>query len=246
MSDDTVGDAPDHNPQTSAVPGTGPGQNLPATQPRKAQLVVNEKGWIAPNTVEEAARMAQAVIAGNLAPSSYNNDPNKIMLGIMAALEAGLPPLYGIRQIAIINGRPTIWGDAAMALIQSKNLLSNQTVEEVGIKVGLEHLPSVVPAAPVGRGLTRGQALRRAVTRAAATAGFVDPGFSGHVTLELSNVATLPIMLYPGMKIGQLCFFRLSSAAENPYGSKAYGSHYQGQRGPTASRSFQNFHKTPL
>jgi dCTP deaminase len=79
-----------------------------------------------------------------------------------------------------------------------------------------------------------------------ATAGFVDPGFSGHVTLELSNVATLPIMLYPGMKIGQLCFFRLSSAAENPYGSKAYGSHYQGQRGPTASRSFQNFHKTPL
>ena len=68
-----------------------------------------------------------------------------------------------------------------------------------------------------------------------ATAGFVDPGFSGHVTLELSNVATLPIMLYPGMKIGQLCFFRLSSAAENPYGSKTYGSHYQGQRGPTAS-----------
>ena len=52
-----------------------------------------------------------------------------------------------------------------------------------------------------------------------ATAGFVDPGFSGHVTLELSNVATLPIKLWPGMKIGQLCFFRLSSAVENPYGS---------------------------
>ncbi len=79
-----------------------------------------------------------------------------------------------------------------------------------------------------------------------ATAGFVDPGFSGHVTLELSNVATLPIMLYPGMKIGQLCFFRLSSPAENPYGSAAYGSHYQGQRGPTASRSWQNFHRTDL
>ena len=77
-----------------------------------------------------------------------------------------------------------------------------------------------------------------------ATAGFVDPGFSGHVTLELSNVATLPIMLYPGMKIGQLCFFRLSSPAENPYGSATYGSHYQGQRGPTASRSFANFHRT--
>jgi dCTP deaminase len=77
-----------------------------------------------------------------------------------------------------------------------------------------------------------------------ATAGFVDPGFSGHVTLELSNVATLPIMLYPGMKIGQLCFFRLSSPAEHPYGSDKYGSHYQGQRGPTASRSHQNFHRT--
>lgn len=74
-----------------------------------------------------------------------------------------------------------------------------------------------------------------------STAGFVDPGFSGHVTLELSNVATLPIKLWPGMKIGQICYFRLSSPAENPYGSSIYGSRYQGQRGPTASRSFQNF-----
>ena len=79
-----------------------------------------------------------------------------------------------------------------------------------------------------------------------ATAGFVDPGFSGHVTLELSNVATLPIRLWPGMKIGQLCFFRLSSPAEHPYGSGVYGSHYQGQRGPTASRSFANFHRSDV
>ena len=77
-----------------------------------------------------------------------------------------------------------------------------------------------------------------------STAGFVDPGFSGHVTLELSNVATLPIKLWPGMKIGQLCFIRLSSPAEKPYGSAAYSSRYQGQRGPTASRSFQNFYRT--
>jgi len=77
-----------------------------------------------------------------------------------------------------------------------------------------------------------------------STAGFIDPGFSGHVTLELSNVATLPIKLWPGMKIGQLCFFRLSSPAEHPYGSDRYGSRYQGQRGPTASRSAQNFHRT--
>ncbi|MWV51145.1 dCTP deaminase [Rathayibacter sp. VKM Ac-2803] len=79
-----------------------------------------------------------------------------------------------------------------------------------------------------------------------STAGFIDPGFTGHVTLELSNVATLPIMLWPGMKIGQMCFFRLSSPAEKPYGSAEYSSRYQGQRGPTASRSSLNFHRTDV
>ncbi|WP_170223548.1 dCTP deaminase [Nonomuraea turkmeniaca] len=79
-----------------------------------------------------------------------------------------------------------------------------------------------------------------------STAGFIDPGFSGHVTLELSNVATLPIKLWPGMKIGQLCVFKLSSPAEHPYGSAKYGSRYQGQRGPTPSRSFRNFHRTQI
>ncbi|GAA3738026.1 dCTP deaminase [Salinactinospora qingdaonensis] len=74
-----------------------------------------------------------------------------------------------------------------------------------------------------------------------STAGFIDPGFSGHVTLELSNVATLPMKLYPGMKIGQLCMFRLSSPAEYPYGSPRHGSRYQNQRGPTPSRSYVNF-----
>ena len=79
-----------------------------------------------------------------------------------------------------------------------------------------------------------------------STAGFIDPGFSGHVTLELSNVATLPIKLWPGMKIGQLCLFRLSSPAEHPYGSAKYGSRYQGQRGPTPSKSHLNFHRTEI
>ncbi|MDP4015216.1 MAG: dCTP deaminase [Candidatus Nanopelagicales bacterium] len=79
-----------------------------------------------------------------------------------------------------------------------------------------------------------------------STAGFIDPGFSGHVTLELSNVATLPIKLWPGMKIGQLCLIRLSSPAEHPYGSSVYGSRYQGQRGPTPSRSHMGFHRTPV
>jgi dCTP deaminase len=78
-----------------------------------------------------------------------------------------------------------------------------------------------------------------------STAGFIDPGFTGHITLELSNVANLPITLWPGMKIGQLCLFRLSSAAEHPYGSAVYGSRYQGQRGPTPSRSYQNFRRWP-
>ncbi|SJM67363.1 dCTP deaminase [Gulosibacter sp. 10] len=74
-----------------------------------------------------------------------------------------------------------------------------------------------------------------------STAGFIDPGFQGHVTLELSNVATLPIKLWPGMKIGQLCFFRLTSDVEHAYGSAKYQSRYRGQRGPTASRSWKNF-----
>lgn len=77
-----------------------------------------------------------------------------------------------------------------------------------------------------------------------STAGFIDPGFTGHITLELSNVANLPITLWPGMKIGQLCLFRLSSPAEYPYGSQRAGSRYQGQRGPTPSRAYRNFHRT--
>ncbi len=78
-----------------------------------------------------------------------------------------------------------------------------------------------------------------------STAGFIDPGFSGHVTLELSNVANLPIMLHPGMKIGQICVLQLSSPAEHPYGSSVYGSRYQDQRGPTPSRSYLRFSRTP-
>ena len=74
-----------------------------------------------------------------------------------------------------------------------------------------------------------------------STAGFIDPGFSGQITLELSNVSNLPITLWPGMKVGQLAIFTLSSPAEVPYGSGALGSKYQGQRGPTPSRAYLNF-----
>jgi len=79
-----------------------------------------------------------------------------------------------------------------------------------------------------------------------STAGFIDPGFSGHITLELSNVANLPVKLFPGMKIGQLCLIKLSSPTEHPYGSAVYGSRYQGQRGPTPSKSWLNFHKSKI
>jgi dCTP deaminase len=74
-----------------------------------------------------------------------------------------------------------------------------------------------------------------------STAGFIDPGWDGHVTLELSNVANLPITIYVGMKIGQLSFVQLSEPAERPYGAAGIGSKYQGQAGPTPSRYWRNF-----
>jgi dCTP deaminase len=74
-----------------------------------------------------------------------------------------------------------------------------------------------------------------------STAGFIDPGWDGHVTLELSNVANLPITIYHAMKIGQLSFMQLTEPAASPYGSSSLGSKYQGQRGPTPSRYWQNF-----
>jgi dCTP deaminase len=74
-----------------------------------------------------------------------------------------------------------------------------------------------------------------------STAGFIDPGFDGHITLELSNVASLPITLYPGMKIGQISFLRMTTPADTPYGTGDLKSKYQGQRGPTPSRYWENF-----
>src|SRR6476659_2150184 len=74
-----------------------------------------------------------------------------------------------------------------------------------------------------------------------STAGFIDPGWDGHVTLELSNVANLPITIYPEMKIGQLSFVQMAEPTAHPYGSSGLGSKYQGQRGPTPSRYYKNF-----
>jgi dCTP deaminase len=76
-----------------------------------------------------------------------------------------------------------------------------------------------------------------------STAGFIDAGWDGHITLELANLANLPMTLYPGMKIGQISFFEMTTPAERPYGSAGLGSKYRGQRGPTPSRYWENFPK---
>lgn len=125
------------DPKTEETVTEGGSKAVAKTE--KPKLLTNERGYIVPTSVEEAARMAQAVIIGGFAPDSYKDkmgviDPNKVMLGIMSAMEAGLQPLYGLRQIAIINGRPTIWGDAAMALVQSRNIIDDYVEEQVGPK----------------------------------------------------------------------------------------------------------------
>jgi dCTP deaminase len=76
-----------------------------------------------------------------------------------------------------------------------------------------------------------------------STAGFIDPGFSGNITLEMTNLSNRVMSLYAGMKIGQICFFKLDSPSQQAYGDSAYGSRYQNQSGPTASRGFRNFTK---
>ena len=79
-----------------------------------------------------------------------------------------------------------------------------------------------------------------------STAGYVDPGWDGNLTLELSNVANLPITLYDGMKIGQISFQRLSSPVEVAYGDERIGSRYRGQRDPTASLYHRDFDRTRI
>jgi len=77
------------------------------------------------------------------------------------------------------------------------------------------------------------------------TAGVIDAGFDGHITLELANMANLPITVYPGMRIAQLSFLKLTTPADHPYGSGRLGSKYQGQAEPTPSRYYLNFAERP-
>lgn len=116
-------------------------------------------------------------------------------------------------------------------IIHSGEFLLGATVEKIS-------LPDDVAAKLEGR-----SSLGRWGLIIHATAGYVDPGFSGWLTFELSNLSRLPIRIYPGMKIAQICFFQMSSKVLHPYGSKKLGSKYQGQKGPTASRAWMDFKK---
>ncbi|MEM9134134.1 MAG: dCTP deaminase [Actinomycetota bacterium] len=97
-----------------------------------------------------------------------------------------------------------------------------------------------IPADLVGR-IEGKSSLGRLGLLIHTTAGFVDAGWDGQLTLEFSNVASLPITLYPGMKIGQISFIRMTSEADNPYGTSSLGSKYMGQQGPRPSRYWENF-----
>ena len=116
-----------------------------------------------------------------------------------------------------------------------------RTVADVPVRCIQVDAPTGLFLAGQGFIPTHNSSLGRLGLMTHSTAGFLDPGFTGHVTLELSNVANLPITLYPGMRIGQIAVFQLTTAAERPYGSRGVGSKYQGQRGPTPSRYWENF-----
>ena len=144
--------------------------------------------------------------------------------GIFANVDAQTPKLRQSRFRAVVAVRP----------LSSVPVRCIQVAAASGmVLVGRTYVP------------THNSSLGRLGLLTHSTAGFIDPGFSGHVTLELSNVANLPIKLFPGMKIGQVCVLPLSSPAESPYGSDRYGSRYQGQRGPTASKSYLRFDRAP-
>ncbi len=138
-------------------------------------------------------------------------------------------------------GRTAVQQKQKVKLNRYRSIQAVRPVPSVPVRcIEVDHVSGVYLA---GRSFipTHNSSLGRLGLLIHSTAGFVDAGFDGHVTLELANVASLPITLYPGMKIGQLSFMQMTTPAEHPYGSGAAGSKYQGQRGPTPSRYFKNF-----
>lgn len=109
--------------ETDDLPTLAPAPTKRAEQEIMAMETGHEINAIIPRNVEEAFRLAQYIVHAGLAPDSYKNDPKKVVIGILKSLEVGLPPITGMSNILIINNRASIWGDAAMALIQSKNVV---------------------------------------------------------------------------------------------------------------------------
>ena len=139
----------------------------------------------------------------------------------IAAIDLADPPQNLTEEVKVEDGNPFV--------IHPGEFVLGRTLEWV-------ELPDDIVARIEGK-----SSLGRLGLLIHSTAGFVDPGFDGHITLELSNVANLPITIYPGMKIGQISFIRMTSPADRPYGSAETRSKYQGQRGPTPSRYYLNF-----
>lgn len=161
-------------------------------------------------------------------PSLVGEAPARLKETVGASSHLGAGPRLSQISISDNEGEDLTAGD----------LLWDRVVEVKDL--GEEHPIFDLEVRPEGRKIENFLAGRGGVF-VSNTAGFVDAGFDGYLTLELSNVANLPITIYPGMKIGQLCLFDMTSPAERPYGSSELGSKYHGQVGPTPSRYFENF-----
>ena len=200
--------------------------------------------------VDEFGRCELTTVSELLA-HSYRELVNS--LGFRATLRAGRATLYGVDHgpkylVKFTPDRPVFRLQRKLARQKTHGKFHRfRAVLEVR-KVASVPVRCIQVSSPTGTFLatrsyvpTHNSSLGRLGLLIHSTAGFIDPGWDGHVTLELSNVANLPITIYPEMKIGQLSFVRLSEPAERPYGSAGIGSKYQGQRGPTPSRYWRNF-----
>jgi deoxycytidine triphosphate deaminase len=160
-------------------------------------------------------------------------------LGMVATLTKGPSTRQGID--CGLRYRLRFRPDRPARTMRARSIRSVRKVPSVPVKCIEVDSPSGVFLATRAYIPTHNSSLGRLGLIIHSTAGFIDAGFDGHITLELTNIATLPITLYPGMKIGQVSFMQMTTPADKPYGKGASGSKYQGQRGPTPSRYFENF-----
>lgn len=177
--------------------------------------------------------IANAILASDLAIAPFSSDylqPSSYDVHLASTFLVFDGHKSGLIDPAVDNTHLVHYVRQDEFVLHPGEFVLASTVEMVGLSAGLA-------ARIEGK-----SSLGRLGLQTHSTAGFIDPGFRGTITLELSNVARLPIKLYAGMKIGQLAFFKLDTPTDQPYGSN--GSHYQGQTGPQASRGFENFEST--